>query len=98
MSNKEKVQFFTDYLLDKGYIQQEDNSFINGFVTIRFMMGGTRVRGTDSNPEHAYYPIAIFLTPTNITEAGVIYNLLEIERKEVGSKAWKKIREQRKQE
>jgi hypothetical protein len=95
MNGKEMMGFFIEYLENKGYTNH-DGKLSKGYVIINFMANGKMIRATDENPNHAHQHIVSCKTPSTEQDADTWYELLEIGKKEVGSRAWKIIQEQKK--
>lgn len=100
MRNEELREFISDYLLDKNYKAYSenngnnkfDNVFAKGFVVIKIMQHGKMLWVKDTNPESKYYHVLYCLTPENKIEADALFRMLAIERKEMGNKAWKELK------
>lgn len=86
--NKGIREFFISYMESKGY-QLVGKALYKKHVVIKFMHGGYRIRIFDNNKEHKFTNIAMSLTPTTVAKADALYELLEVERKEMGTKAWR---------
>lgn len=97
MTSKEIMEFFMDYLEDRGY-RNHDGKLSKGYVIINFMANGKMIRATDENPNHAHKHIVSCQTPSNEQDADSWYKLLEIGKKEVGSKAWKILQARKNEE
>lgn len=80
--------FFEDFLKEKLY-EDHDGIFSKGFVVVKFMFGGKMISAKDLNPDHKQDHIVLCKTPSTRIQAESLYELLEFERKEMGSKAWK---------
>jgi hypothetical protein len=91
MNNREIKEFFISYLEDRGY-NNHDGKLSKGFVIINFMANGKMIRATDENPNHSHQHIVSCQTPKNIEDADCWFRLLDIDKKEVGSNAWKVIK------
>ena len=83
--------YFTSFLEERGY-KRYDNKFTKGFVIVTMMGNYKRCWMEDKNPRHKYPHIVTSLSPTNLQEAEILFKLLEIERKEIGTKNWKKLK------
>jgi hypothetical protein len=97
MNHREIKQFFIAFLEEKGY-NNHDGKLSKGYVIINFMANGRMIRATDENPNHSHQHIVSCKTPSNTQDAESWYKLLEIGKKEVGTKAWKVIQERNKTE
>ena len=91
MNNRELKEFFIGFLEDKGY-NNHDGKMSKGFVVINFMANGKMIRAADKNPTHSHGHIVSCKTPPTIEDADTWYFLLEIEKKEMGSSAWKVLK------
>ena len=101
MDNTDKIkqtrEFFVDFLKEKGY-KQHEGLYSKGFVIIRLMFSGKMLSIKDANPDHIRdknasktIDIAFCKTPCNLNEADVLYKLLGLGMKEIGSKAYKRL-------
>jgi len=94
MKNRDLKDFFISILEDRGYSSHE-GKLSKGFVIVDFMANGKMIRATDGNPTHSHKHIVTCKTPSTTGDADVWFDLLEIEKKEVGSRAWKVIKKRK---
>lgn len=87
--NKIITDFFTDYMENRGY-KFIGKTMKKGFVVIILMHGGRTMRLYDNNTDHKFTDIALCLTPVNVNQADAFYIMFELEKKEMGSKEWKR--------
>lgn len=89
--NRKIREFFIGYMKGKFY-ELDGKKLKKGFVVLTLMNSGRRVRGTDTNPDHKFPHIFTCLTPVNLEQADALYDMFELERKEMGKEIYKKLK------
>ena len=93
MSKDEEFSFF-NYLDERNYKKHDKNKYSKGYIIITLIgRQGNYISMIDTNPDHKLSKLGLCKTPTNIIESDILFKLFELEKKEIGTKAWKQIKQ-----